>query len=297
MTSVTSQSCLDRAPLRVRPLVAVIRALRVLGTFARNSIIREMMFRTNFLVETAASVMWVAANIGFYLLIFQYTPSIGAGTGWGRYEFFIFLATSLMINSIVHTVFMPNADLLSERIRTGLLDFVLVKPIDTQLLVSFERLDLSTAGNFLVGLALLMFSLLQLGWTPGVIPVALYVFYLLCGVAILYSFMFSLAATTVWLGRNQTLYDFWFYLTIFGRYPMEIYRGALGTPLRLLFTYLLPILIVVNVPVRFLVRPLYPQTATDWLLPGFALLAAVVCLWGCRRIFTAAIESYRSASS
>ncbi len=256
-----------------------------------------MLFRTNFLIETIASLCWVFANIGFYLLVFNYAPSIGANTGWGRFEFFAFLATGLIINSLVHTVFMPNADQFSERVRSGHLDFILVKPMDTQILVSFERLDLSTVANLVVGLVLLVYSLIQLGWQPALVPLALYVFYLACGVAILYSLMFSLAATTVWLGRNQTLYDFWFYLTNFARYPMEIYRGRLGTPLRITFTYVIPILVVVNVPARFLIQPLYPQRAVDWLLPVFAAGAAAGCLMVCRWVFTAAIESYRSASS
>jgi|YNPMSStandDraft_1061717.scaffolds.fasta_scaffold55708_1 ABC-2 type transport system permease protein len=275
----------------------LIQYLWVIATFARNSFVREMIFRANFLLETFASTCWVFANIGFYLLVFYYTPSIGANTGWSRFEFFAFLATSLIVNSIVHTVFMPNADQLSERIRTGTLDFALVKPMDTQLLVSFERLDLSSAGNFTVGIILLSYSLFQMGWKFEILPALLYIFYVGCGVAILYSLMFSLAATTVWLGRNQTLYDFWFYLTTFGRYPMEIYRGRLGTPLGILFTYVIPILLVVNVPVRFLLKPLRPQQWQEWLLPVFAAIVTVTSLWICRQVFRAAIEAYRSASS
>ena len=52
--------------------------------------------------------------------------------------------------------------------------------------------------------------------------------YLLCGVTILYSLMISLASTSIWLGRNQTLYNFWFYITNFSRYPMEIYNRGWG---------------------------------------------------------------------
>ena len=44
----------------------------------------------------------------------------------------------------------------------------------------------------------------------------------------MYSLMISLASTSIWLGRNQTLYDFWFYITNFARYPMEIYQPRLG---------------------------------------------------------------------
>ena len=74
--------------------------------------------------------------------------------------------------------------------------------------------------------------------------------------AILYSLMIALAATSVWLGRNQSLYDFWFYITNFSRYPMEIYDGPVGTPLRWSFTFVVPVLVVVNVPARLMAKPL-----------------------------------------
>ncbi len=271
--------------------------LRVLLTFARNSLVREMNFRANFLIETLSSLSWVAMNLGFYILIFQYTDSIGAGTGWGKYEFFVFLATGLLINSLVQALFMTNADDFGEQIRTGSLDFALLKPIDTQFLVSLQRIDWSSLANFVFGVGLLSYGLYHMGYRPGLLPIVLYPLYVACGVAILYSLMIAMSATSVWLGRNQTLYDFWFYVTNFSRYPMEIYRGQLGDPLRLVFTYLVPVLVVVNVPARLLTRPLNPQSVEDWLLPPFALLATLASLAASRWVFNRALESYRSASS
>ena len=46
--------------------------------------------------------------------------------------------------------------------------------------------------------------------------------------AIYYSLMIALGSSTVWMGRNLTLYDFWFYIITFSRYPMEIYTGPWG---------------------------------------------------------------------
>jgi ABC-2 type transport system permease protein len=155
----------------------------------------------------------------------------------------------------------------------------------------------SAFGNFLVGLALIVYALAKIGYVPGVVPLLLYPLYILCGVAIYYSLMIALAATSVWLGRNMTLLDFWFYLTTFSRYPMEIYKGTFGTPLRLAFTFVIPVLVVVNVPARLLVESLTPQTAGDWLLPLFTLLATVVSVAASRMVFNLALRSYRSASS
>jgi ABC-2 type transport system permease protein len=267
---------------------------RVFATFARNSLVRDMTFRTNFIIESISSLSWMFMNLGFYLLIFQYTPMIGAGTGWGKYEFFVFLSTTLFINSLVQAFFMPNAEEFSEQVRTGGLDFALLKPIDTQFLISLTKVDWSSLSNFIFAIVLLSYSLAQLDYAPGILQVLLYPVYVLCGVAILYSLMIALASTSIWLGRNQNLYDFWFYITNFSRYPMEIYRGPIGTPLRRLFTFLIPVLVVVNVPARLLALPF---EADNWRLALFTLAATVGSLFASRWLFLRALASYRSASS
>ena len=101
-------------------------------------------------------------NVGFYLIIFEHTGSIGEGTGWDRDRFFLFIATTWFINSLVQAFFMPNAQEFSELIRTGGLDFALLKPIDTQFLISFRRVDWSQLSNFFVGMLIAAVSLWNL---------------------------------------------------------------------------------------------------------------------------------------
>jgi len=277
--------------------------LRVLATFARNSLVRDMTFRTNFIIDFITSLAWMGMNLGFYLLIFEFTDTIGRNSGWGKYEFFAFLATTMIVNSLVQTFFMPNCEEVSELIRTGGLDFALLKPIDTQVVISLQKMSWSSLSNFAAGLVLLVVSLVQMT-TRAEHPLrleiwmlALYPFYVLCGVAILYSLMIGLAATSIWLGQNRSLYDFWFYITNFSRYPMEIYEGPWGTPLRMICTFAIPILVVVNVPAQIIARPISPQGETVWRLAGFALFATFASLLVSRWIFQAALRSYRSASS
>ena len=270
---------------------------RVFLTFLRNSLVRDMTFRVNFLIDTISSTVWVFVNLAFYTLIFEYSPMIGEGTGWGKYQFFLFLATTLLINSLVRGLFLANAVEFSEQIRTGMLDFALLKPIDTQFLVSLGRTEWSAIGPLCCGLLLMAYSLLRVDYTPGPLMVVLYVFYLLCGVAIYYSLMIAMAATSVWLGRNRTLLDFWFYITNFSRYPMEIYKGPYGNPLRHAFTFFIPVLIAVNVPARVLVGPLEMRTPVDRLLPFIAVPATLMSLAASRWVFKRALLSYRSASS
>ncbi len=275
---------------------------RVFLTFARNSLVRDLTFRSNFLINALTSVCWMGMNLGFYVLVFETVRFAGAelnlgGNGWGRHQFFVFIATSMIINSLVQTFFMPNAEEFSELIRTGGLDFALLKPIDTQFLISLQRIEWASLANFVFGLLLLGFALSSLDFTPGPVSIFLFCVYILCGVAILYSLTVSLAATSIWLGRNQSLYDFWFYLTNFSRYPMEIYGAngnLMGLGLQWFFTYLLPVLIVVNIPARLMAWPLEKQS---WPLALFTLAATALSLWLSRWIFRRALLSYRSASS
>ncbi len=244
-------------------------------------------------------------NLIFFKIVFSYTDSIGRDTGWGENEFFVFLGTTWIITSLIQTFVMPNAQEFSELIRTGHLDFALLKPIDTQFLVSFPQIVWSNLANLFLGVALLSYAMYGLSNDPnnpvsvGPTQVILYVLFIGCGLVILYSVMIAMASTSIWLGRNQTLYTFWFYLTNFYRQPMEIYQqGIWGWGLWGLFTFIVPILLVVNVPARILAEPLRPEfDQWTWALAALSLTAAVVTLGLSRWVFQAALASYRSASS
>ncbi len=272
------------------------RYLHLYYAFLRNSLLRDMTFRANFIIECISSMSWVVMTLGFYLLIFQYAQQVG---GWGKWDFFAFLATSLIVNSLVEMFFMPNAENFSELIRKGGLDFLLLKPADTQFMVSLQRIDWSSLANVLLGVVLLFVSMYYLVTDPVDPQVitprmfVLYPFFVLCGVAILYSLMIGLAATSIFLGRNQSLYDFWFYVTTFSRYPFEIYTGnALGRGLWYFFLFVIPVLVVINVPARVVARPL-----AQWWLAPWAIVATILSLLISRWFFQLALSRYRSASS
>ncbi|TWT77450.1 hypothetical protein Pla123a_21110 [Posidoniimonas polymericola] len=272
---------------------------RLLWTFARNSLIRDMTFRSNFLIEMVSSMTWMVMNLGFYALVYGLLGENSSGQatieGWTKYEFFVFIATTMFVNSLVQAFFMPNAQELSELVRTGGLDFVLLKPVDAQFMLSLRRISWSSLGNFFVALLLLGYSLSRLEGRPDSwLAALLYPAYVVAGVLILYSIMMTLAATSIWLGRNQSLYDFWFYITNFSRYPMEIYQGRFGDPIRTVFTFVVPILIVINVPARMMAKPLTPEYAQ---LAVYGAVVTVAALWFSRWVFQRALASYRSASS
>lgn len=269
--------------------------LKVFATFFRNALIREMMFQGNFLIQIVTRAFWFFAQIALFKIIYAEVPTIN---GWTEDQYFAFMATGMLINGIVESFFMPNCANLSEQIRTGKLDFALVKPVDTQFLVSLERINLAMLSQVVLALGLLINSLYRIGATVTPVQLLMYLIYVGVGVLFFYSMMIVTACSSIFLGRNQGLYDFWFYITVFARYPRSIYDGSdaarfeAGEMLQFGFSYIMPILLAVTVPARVIVNTLDQKH-----LAVVALLSAAAGLLIARSVFKWSLGHYRSASS
>lgn len=266
--------------------------LRVWLMFFRNSLVRSMMFRGHFLIEILTQTFWIAAQLILFEIIYGRVNQI---QDWSQYEYFAFMATGMLINGLVEAFFMPNCANFSELIRTGNLDFALLKPIDTQFLISFESVDFAMINQVVISVGILLFSLWKLGVAITLGHVVMYLLLIGVGVTFFYSLMIALASTSIWMGRNQSLYEFWFYLTVFARYPQNFYRQALGGEiLWFAFSFVIPILLVVTVPARVLLeKALEPNAIVLVVAPVLTVLFLLISRW----IFTWSLSHYRSASS
>jgi ABC-2 type transport system permease protein len=255
---------------------------------------REMSFRGNFLVKVFVEILWLAILIAFYRVVFARTNQVA---GWSEPEYLFFVGCFFALNGLIETLFLENCNEFAELVRTGDLDFLLLKPIDEQYLITCRKFDWATAPNVIMGACLMLFALWQMGW-PGSDPLPLalvrvvgFLVMFVCGLLISYSFMLALTSVSVWLVRNQSLMEMWWLFSSLARYPKEIFRVGWAEPIGRLFTYVLPILLVVNVPSRVMVKTLEPGMIV------FTLLATVASLWASRKFFHRALRSYRSASS
>ena len=269
-------------------LANVARYLRLLGHLARYTLSRELAFRGNFLVKVSVEVLWLGIMIAFYRTVYARTTNVA---GWSEPEYFFFVGCYFALNGLVETLFFENCNEFAELVRTGDLDFLLLRPIDEQFLVSLRRIDWGTAPNVLMGAAVMVSALVQKGWEFDLVRVVTFFVTMACATAIAYSFMLILTTFTVWMVRNQSLMEMWWMFSSLARYPKEIFTGRWAEPLGNFFTYIVPILVVSNVPSNVMVRVL------DRSMVVLTIVAAVVLLWLSRRFFQYALRSYRSASS
>jgi viologen exporter family transport system permease protein len=264
------------------------RYFRLISYLARYTLSRELAFRSNFLVKVSVEVLWLAILIAFFKTIFARTHSLA---GWSEPDYFFFIGCYFALNGLIETLFFENCNEFAELVRTGDLDFLLLRPIDEQFLVSLRKIDWGTAPNVLMGAALMAVALVQKGWGFDLMRVVTFLITFCCGIAIGYSFMLILTTLSVWLVRNQSLMEMWWLFSSLARYPREIYQGRWAEPLGRFFTYAVPILVVSNVPANAMVRLLDPG------MIAWTIVAAIVSLYLSRRFFQHALRSYRSASS
>jgi ABC-2 type transport system permease protein len=264
------------------------RYFRLLGILARYTLTRELAFRGNFLVKVSVEVLWLAILIAFYRVVFARTNTVA---GWSEPQYFFFVGCFFAMNGLIEMLFLDNCNEFAELVRTGDLDGLLLKPIDEQFLITCRRIDWGTAPNILMGAVVMIVALAQLKWHFDPLRVATFLATFVSGTAIAYSFMLLLTSVSVWMVRNQSLMEMWWLFSSVARYPKEIFAGPWAEPLGAFFTYVMPILVVVNVPSNAMVRALDPP------MVGLTMGAAVLLLWLSRRFFQHALRSYRSASS
>jgi len=269
-------------------MVGASRYLRLAAAFCRYSLARELAFRSNFIVKILVELIWLTILVGFYALVFTKTSTVAA---WGEWEYLFFVGCYFALEGVMETLFLENCSEFTELVRSGDLDFFLLKPIDEQFLISFRKIDWSTAPNVLLGAAVMATALGKMEWAFDLGRVAAFVLLFGCGVVLAYSFMLMLASASVYFVRNQSLFELWWLVTSLMRYPKEVFRGGWGAPMGWFFTFVVPMLLVVNVPAAVMVKLFDPT------LVAYAIAATVVGAFGSRRFFRYALRRYRSASS
>ncbi|MCE2826083.1 MAG: ABC-2 family transporter protein [Verrucomicrobium sp.] len=262
------------------------RYLGIHAALVRYSLIHEMQFKANFLLWIVVEALWFGLQLAFMSVIYGHTDRIA---GWSRWEVVLLVGCNQFIQQLFHVLFVTNLSNLSELIRKGTLDLLLLQPVNTRFLISVKKFEIGNIVNALMGLAVVFYALARLGTTPS--PAQWLGFAVVCvaGLSVHYSLMFLLACIAFWTVRAQGIV--WGYYNLFNiaRLPAEAFpRGAY----RAVFTWVLPMLLVSNVPAKLLAQRL--GSTSDWI----ALLGmAVACFVASELFWRFSLRHYTSASA
>src|SRR5579862_9652957 len=110
----------------------------------RTSVTREMSFKGNFILWIIVELLWFGLQLSFVSVVFSQTTSIGTWTAW---QVVLLTGASNFIQQIYQAFFLVNCTNLSELVRTGKMDFLLLLPVNTRFVVSTRQVDISSFAN------------------------------------------------------------------------------------------------------------------------------------------------------
>lgn len=262
----------------------MIRHLRLVRLFTGATIAAQLEYRANFVGAILASLGEVGvALLGIGVVYGQ--PGTTTVGGWTFREALLVTGFFMLTEGFISVFVAPNMSRVAEAIRTGSMDFTLLKPVDAQFNVSTRNLNVMRTPDLLIGLALIGYAAAGLTVTLGGVLAAAVLY--VSALVIVYCIWLGLSTTAFWFVKTQNVTEL--FMGIFGaaRFPVT----AFPVPVRFLLTFVVPIAFITTVPAQAMTGHL--SLALALASPVAAAALFILTRWFWRR----AVASYTSASS
>lgn len=262
----------------------MIRYARLWRRFVVTAFVREAEYRVNFLLGVGEGLAQLALAVVTILLLYRFTDSVA---GWSRAQVLLLVGIYRVVDGLIALQVAPNMLALSGYIRDGEMDFLLLRPVSSQFLVSLRLLSLPDAVNVLIGLALTVYAGNSAGVHWSIAGIGAAVLFGGCGLLVLYAVWLATVTCAFWLVQVDTLDTLFYGVFETARYPVSFFKG----PVRALLTFAVPIAFATTFPAQALLGRADPR------MLAVGLLLAMLALYGAHRFWRFAIRHYSSASS
>jgi len=262
------------------------RYLRLFALQFRISAASAMAYRANFLVQGAMSVMWLALTLVPLIVVFRHRDKIGDDWDWP--SSLILMAYFMAVRAVLEGLISPSLVDLVEKIRSGSFDYVLLKPIDAQAMISASHYEPWRVFDLLGAIAVIIYAFAHRpAGPPSISGLVLGVALFFSGVLASYALWILCAAASFWVVRLDNLMYLLGAIFDIGRWPVDMFRGAW----RFTFTFVIPVAVMTTFPAMALLGTL--GAAGTIATAGGSLVLLVIS----RVVWRTAIRSYTSASS
>jgi len=268
------------------------RYLLTLRRFWGTALAGQLEYQLNVLIELLAAALNLAGSVFILSLFFGRGGQAAGGTpatlgGWSWQQALVVQGVYTLLDGVATTWLRPNLGAIVSHVREGTLDFVLLKPIDSQFWLSLRNLAPAGLSELLLGAALIAWEAPRAGASPGPLGVVLALVLLAAGVLILYALWFVLAATSIWFVKTWNATEVLRAALTAGRFPVSAYPPGL----RVLLTLVLPVAFLTTVPAEAILG----RATASWTLAslGVAVLSFAIS----RSFWRFALRHYTSASS
>ncbi len=261
-----------------------MRYLRLLGLFARTELQFALEYRANLALDLFEELIIVISSLVAVLILYDHTSAIN---GWTEGHMIELLGVYYLVQGAQAVVFETSFERFMEHVRMGTLDFILIKPVDSQFMISARHVQVPQFGQIAMGVLVLAIGIAQVGGGFDVLDALAFAATLACGLLLVYSLLLVLSTLSFWFVRVENLLAiFWSFLDA-GRFPVDVYPGWL----RVTLSTVVPIGIAVTVPAQAIAGRL--ELAGVVAMIGGAIIMCWFASWFWRR----GLRSYTGASA
>jgi len=261
-----------------------LRYLNLLQLLTKLGLMRQMAYRPHFFMMITGKVIRMGLLFFFYQAIFLKVDRIGS---WTYDQVLLLFATFHLVDYLMSITFQRNLSFaLPARIRTGELDAMMLLPVNLLFFVSLENIDAVDFFSSLPCFALLGYVLYRLQFAFSWVQALTYVLLLCNALIFLFAVVLMIAAVSFWTTQSYGLARIFDNLLKVGRYPLDIFEGFW----KLLFIYLLPLILIAQLPSQALLTMLTPAHFAYAFGVSAIFLALAMAIW------KTGLKAYASAS-
>ena len=257
---------------------------KVYTKFLHTSFASEMEYKTNILIDTITAILSLIGSMFLLSIFFQNNGSIG---GWAFEQALIIQGIYTILNGITNTWFNPNLTEIVKHIREGTLDFVILKPIDSQFFISLKKINPSGFLEIMLGFVLLLFCIRINQIDLDLSFLFLSLITIICSISILYSLWFFISTTTIWFVKTWNATEVLRSFLYIGRFPLN----SFSLSLRIFFSVFIPIAFITTIP-----SEVFLGISQLWKILLEVFVAALFLITS-RKFWFFALKYYTSASS
>ncbi|MCG2717968.1 MAG: ABC-2 family transporter protein [Nanoarchaeota archaeon] len=241
-----------------------------------------MAYKTNFAIKMLAFIIMDMIGPLVALLIYKNTAGI---PGWTFEEFILFTGTLTLVFGFGHAAVIMMPARIIDDVRQGHFDKHLLRPFKSLTYFLFSSPDIDGVAEITVGLILVSWAFVKLGLTVFSWNFLIYIFLIIIGFIFQYAVMIMISALAFLFVKSWALFDVFFTLTNFARYPLTVYGGGIT----FFLTFMFPIAISASYPADALLNGISGFGILKIVLPVFLFLFVSVWFWNM------AMKKYSSA--
>jgi ABC-2 type transport system permease protein len=265
-------------------MAVVTRYVRLMLLQLRMSAVTAMQYRSDFVIKGMMALLWLGVTLVPLISVFQQRATV---RGWTFPEALVVVGCFSLMKGVLEGAISPSLTSVVEHVRKGTLDFLLLKPVDAQFMVSTARIEPWRAMDLVGAVGVLVYAFHRLGRTPSFAMIGVAAALLAVGVLVLYALWILVVSASFWVVKVDNLSYLFGSLFDAGRWPIAVFRGALWFA----FTFVFPLALMTSYPAMALLGRLSGETALAAVAGGLTFASLARLVW--RR----ALGFYTSASS